>query len=746
MIAKRIIGKIGRSMADTEYAYEHIPTKTKSEKPNVVYIVLDDLGFAQLGCYGSTIHTPNIDRLAEEGLRYNNFHTTAICSATRASLLTGANHHTVGIGGVAEFMTGCSNGIGYINPEYATLSEVLKEQGYGTYAVGKWHLADVAECTPAGPFEHWPLGKGFDHYYGFLPGQMDQWHPVLIRDNTYVDQPKSVAEGYHLSEDLTDNAIHYVFQQKAVFPEKPFFVYLAYGAMHTPHHAPKEYIDKYKGKFDAGWDVIREQWFQRQKELGVIPQDAELTPRNELVKAWDDLSDAEKKVYARLMEVYAGFLEHTDAQIGRFIDYLREIDELDNTIVVLLSDNGASADAGEHGAFNSFNFKDTVDYALEHLDEIGGEFSYNHYPTGWANVGNTPFPWYKTYTHSGGVKDPLIVRYPKLIHKPGEVRNQYHHVIDITPTILDIIGIEKPQSIKGVSQKPYHGVSMRYSFDAAEDVSSPRTVQYYEMVGNRGIYKDGWRAVTNHRIKNPTDDFYKDVWELYHVDEDYSECHDVADKYPEKLRELQDEWMIQAGKYGVFPQMTGMAMGGQLVKNERFDVYHNIKEPINIVRGLFSDINTQNHVITAKFVRNEKSESGVIFASGNYHGGYSIYIVNNRLKYTYSFYAEEYFFAESEELPLGEVNMKLVFKHHNHQDANVTAFINGKEVFCLHLPKLAPYFDFFSTIGANRYSPVAPQDYASPFEFQGELKEVGLYVEGHLEDPGEEIEKLLLAD
>lgn len=746
MIAKRVSGRIGRSLKDTEYTYEHIAAKSKSEKPNVVYIVLDDLGFAHLGCYGSTIHTPNINRLAAEGLRYNNFHTTAICSATRASLLTGVNHHTAGIGSVAEFMTGCSNGIGHLNSEYATIAEVLKEQGYGTFAVGKWHLADLAECTPAGPFDSWPLGKGFDHFYGFMSGQTDQWHPVLVQDNTYVEQSKSNVERGHLSKDLTDKAINYVFQQKVVFPEKPFFVYLAYGATHTPHHAPKEYIDKYKGKFDAGWDEIREQWFKRQKELGIIPQDAELTPRNEFVKAWDDLSDEQKTVYARLMEAFAGFLEYTDAQIGRFIDYLREIDELDNTVVVLLSDNGASGDAGEHGAFNSYNSNETVEYALEHLDEIGGEFAFNNYPAGWANAGNTPFSWYKTYTHSGGVKDPLIIRYPKLIHKSGEIRNQYHHVIDITPTVMDIIGIDKPQSIKGVPQKPYHGVSMKYSFDATEDVASPRTVQYYEMVGNRGIYKDGWRAITNHADKNPTDDFYKDVWELYHVDEDYSECHDVADKYPDKLRELQDEWMIQAGKYGVFPQIPGVAAMNQLVKNERFDVYNNIKAPINIVRAVFSDINTNNLVITAKFVRNEGKESGVIFSSGNYHGGYSLYIINNRLKYTYNFYGVEYFSAQSEELPLGEIDIKLVFKKQNAQEANVTAYINEKETFRLHLPKLAAFIDFITTIGANRYSSVAPMDYESPFEFQGELKQVGLYVEGHLENPDEEIEQLLFAD
>lgn len=466
---RKFVGTIGRTVKDTEYQYQTIPSKTPEGAPNVIYIVLDDLGFAQLGCYGSNIHTPNIDRLAKEGLRYNNFHTTAICLATRASLLTGANHHSVGCCATIEMITGCPNGEGELDKSYGTLAEILKEYDYDTFACGKWHLTSMGELNQAGPFDSWPLGRGFDRYYGFLHAMMNQFNPILVQDHTFVEQPKKAEEGYHFSEDITDHAIEYICTQKNARPDTPFFLYLAYGAMHAPHHAPKAYIDKYKGKFDEGWDVLREKWFENQKKLGIIPQDAELNPRNAYVPAWDSLSDDQKKVNARYMEAFAGMLEHTDAQIGRVIDYLEKLGERDHTLIVFLSDNGASPEGGPQGrlnmnqACNILSQDDTTEEALEHLEDIGGPYTQNHYPVGWANLGNTPFQWYKTWVHSGGVKDPMIVFYPERVKDKGGIRSQYHHVIDITPTVLDVIGIEKPQVIKGIPQKEFHGKSFQYT-------------------------------------------------------------------------------------------------------------------------------------------------------------------------------------------------------------------------------------------------------------------------------------------
>ncbi|MCD7824656.1 MAG: arylsulfatase [Clostridiaceae bacterium] len=763
MKQKKFTGVTGYTIADTQYQYEE-SDKTPEGAPNIVYIVLDDLGFAQLGCYGSTIHTPNLDKLANEGLRYNNFHTTAICSATRASLLTGMNHHTAGICGVVEHMTGCDNGIGHLHKDCATLAEILKEYDYGTYAVGKWHLTDISETTEAGPFENWPLGKGFDKYYGFLHAQMDQFHPRLFRDNSPVEQPKLPEEGYHFSEDITDNAIKYIYHQHAAYPEKPFFLYVAYGAMHTPHHAPQEYIDKYKGKFDDGWDAARQKWFARQKELGVIPQDAELTERNEFVQPWETLSEKQKKTAARYMEAFAGMLEHTDAQIGRLLDYLEEIHELDNTVVVFLSDNGASAEGGTEGSINNFrkfagasieDAEEEADYVLSRLDDIGTPRAFNHYPIGWAHAGNTPFPWYKIFTYSGGVKDPLIIRYPKLIKDAGSVRSQYHHVSDITPTMLDIIGVKKPEYIKGEHQRPFQGISLKYTFaDGSE--KDRRHVQYYEMLGNRAIYKDGWKAIVNHsRNADLGETFEADVWELYHVAKDYSESRNVAGQYPEKVRELEREWLIEASAAGVFPMFNGTMYGSEkandmfnhsIRRKERFDVYENILEPFDLIRGLHSELNENSHIIRAELTRENTAQQGVIIAMGNYHGGFSLYIKNNRLKYTYNCGSQYYYEAEScSELPAGKVNVEYRFKVKK-KSAVAELFINGEKTAETTIPSLNYFVDFITTVGANKNTPVAPMDYQSPFTFEGKLEKVSVLVDGHVTSQEKELEAFFKAD
>lgn len=749
-------GRIGRSLFDTKLSFETQESPSKG-KPNVIYILLDDMGFAQLGCYGSTIHTPNIDRLATEGLRYNNFHTTAVCSATRASLLTGTNHHSCGINTTTEGRTGLDNALGGINPQCATIAEILKEYDYRTFAVGKWHLSGSDERTDSGPFHNWPLAKGFDNYYGFLAAHNDQWHPTLTCDNTMVPQPKDAKDGYHASEDFTDHAIRYIYNHHFSYPEQPFFLYLAYGAMHSPHHAPRAYIDKYKGKFDKGWDAIREEWFSNQKKLGVIPQNAELTERNEHVPAWDSLNENQKKAYARYMETFAGMLEHTDAQIGRLIDFLEKSGILNDTIIVFTSDNGASAEGGKDGHYNQGTGMDiTEDYphdvelALEHYDTIGDEYSMPHYPVGWANAGNTPFQWYKTWVYEGGVKDPLIIRYPKQITDPGGIRSQFNHVSDITPTVLDILGFEKPAVIKGVPQKPLEGISFKKSFaDAYADTG--KYVQYFEMFGNRSIYKDGWKAVTNHEF---TEDYSKDVWELYHVAEDYSEKHNVADQYPEKLEELKEEWLIQASKYGVFPmekfgfhaykeQMA--ARYGTHALPAVHKEYTNVAFPYDLPAD--PGFAYRNNTVTVAVNRTSTEENGVLIASGDRFGGMSIYVLNNRLHYVYNLYGETYYHAISEaELPVGRSELKISFTITGKGKATVVLYINGEKTGETHIEG----FNYMTMGGTsfriNRHTSVNDADYASPFEYNGEIEAIVIDADAIEISRQEETQKDLHAD
>ncbi len=747
---------IGRTIFDTHV--QRVPQESKlKDSPNVVYIVLDDLGFSQLGCYGSTINTPNIDKLANEGLRYNNFHTTAVCSATRASLLTGANHHACGIANVVEYATGCPNGQGGIDNSYGTIAEILKEYDYATFAVGKWHLS--ANQRPGGPYEKWPLGKGFDRYYGFLPAEIDQYHPHLTQDNSEVPVPKTVAEGYHLSEDIIDHSIDMVFQHTMAYPKQPFFLYVAFGAMHSPHHAPKEYIEKYRGKFDEGWDEIRKKWFDNQKKLGVIPQDAELTERCEYVEEWDTLTADQKRLYARYMEVYAGFLEHTDAQIGKLLDYLEESGQLDNTVIVLISDNGASGEGGIQGRYNCFSGMDMTvaeerefKLALENIDKIGGEYSLNHYPTGWANAGNTPFQWYKQWAHEGGVKDPLIIRYPKLIKDPGSVRSQYHHVSDITPTILDILGVDKPEFIKGVPQKPFTGTSMKYTLDDP-DAADQKTVQYYECFGNRGIYKDGWKAVTMHTFSETYDD---DVWELYHVAEDYSEKYNVADQYPEKLRELQEEFFLEAGRNNVFPMLWGTthakpeniyrAFGDRRVMPERELVFKNVIKPYELAgEQSHVSIDLAPNYLEAEIYRESDKTDGVIIGAGDRFGGFAFYIKDNRLKYVYNFNQYEYYSAESNiEVPTGDVTVKYEFVRHG-LSADVRIYINNERVGETRVEHFYYTKGFATTLKANKHTAVV-DDYEVPFEFKGKLKKVTIHQYADVFDVQKEFSKKLHED
>lgn len=721
-------GYIGTTVNDS---IPYFPEEKKAPEgaPNVVYIVLDDMGFSQLGSYGSNIDTPNIDALADGGLRYNNFHTTAICSATRASLLSGANHHAVGIGTIVDFATGFPNTRGRVDNRYALASEILREYGYNTFALGKWHLTPGKELSDAGPFDHWPLQRGFDKYYGFLPAMTNQWNPELVLGNERVRQHKTAEEGYHLTEDLTDKAIKYIASQKTAAPEKPFFLYLAYGAMHSPHHAPAEFIDKYKGRFDEGWDVLRTEWFENQKKLGIIPENAELNERNEFAAPWDSLTDDEKKLYVRFMEVYAGFLEHTDYHIGRLVDYLKQIGQLDNTVIVFLSDNGASAEGGPYGRFNQYkslsvHAEETVEFNLEVIDKLGTPDAFNHYPLGWASLGNVPFKWYKVWVHSGGVRDPLIIHYPNGIKDKGGVRSQYHHVSDITPTILDIIGIEKPKVIKGFEQKPFHGISLKYTFDAPNEKTRKR-IQYFEQLGHRAIWSDGWKAVANHFYNESFED---DVWELYNTDEDFSEYYDLAEQYPEKLKELIDQWWVEAGKYEVLPLSNRLFhRDGKLYLESSSEpqtlTYYGGSKPLS--RNFAPVIANRSYEITARITRSNKEDDGVIVASGGRFGGYSLFIKDNRLHYYFNYVGESgYSIVSDKELPAGKAMLKFQFTKKGDGIGVGKLFINDEEAGSGEIEKIFAKvnLDLFS-IGSNEMTPVS-EEYKAPFDFKGKIETV----------------------
>lgn len=544
------------------------PPRQRNGAPNVVMIVLDDLGFADLGCYGSAIATPSIDSLATEGLRYNNFHVTAVCTGTRACLLTGRNHHAVGMGGGQVDIRGYTNRI----PKSAgTVARLLRDAGYNTFAVGKWHLTPLNEDTAAGPFDRWPLGLGFERYYGFLGGATSQWTPSLVCDNNFVEPLRSPEQDYHLTEDLADQAIRLVRNQQLAKPGKPFFLYFATGAAHSPHHVRYEWIEPYRNRFDDGWEVLRQQTFLRQQKLGVVPDDTTLTDRPSWVPPWRELSSDEHRVFARMMEVYAGFITHTDAQIGRILDFLARIDILDNTMVMILSDNGASGDGGPHGRISP-GVSD-VPSMMKRIDDFGGPHAWNSYAWGWAWAGNTPFKLWKSYTWLGGVRVPLVVRWPTGIPENSrrQVRTQFCHAIDLMPTILDACGVEPPEVLDGVDQQALDGGSICASFGNA-DHPHLRNTQYFEMMGSRAIYHDGWKATTNHvkdkaedrQLIEGSHDFDEDRWSLFQLDNDFSEAHDLAEEHPERLRMLIDLWWHEADCNHIIPLMEIGFSGGRI--------------------------------------------------------------------------------------------------------------------------------------------------------------------------------------
>ncbi len=657
------------------------PPKAPEGAPNVLYIVLDDVGFSAMSCYGGPVETPNIDRIVDKGVRYTQWHTTALCSPTRSCLLTGRNHTRNSMACITEAAIGFPNASGSIPPENGMLAEILADRGWNTYMVGKWHLCPEAEVNVAATRRNWPVGRGFERFYGFLGAETNQWYPDLVHDNHPVDQPKTPEEGYHFTEDITDKALEFIKDAKVIAPDKPFFLYYAPGAAHAPHHAPREWIEKFAGRFDLGYEAIREQILARQKDMGIVPKDTDLPPLNpigtpqtrtgpdgkpfpllDVTRPWASLSGDEQRLFARMAEVYAGFLAHADHHIGRLLDYLQESEQLDNTLVIVVSDNGASGEGGPNGSVNENLFMNGIpdDMAenLAKIDDLGGPKTYNHYPNGWAMAFNTPFKMWKRYEFNGGTSDPCIISWPKGMKARGEIRTQYHHAVDLVPTILDVLGVEPPQAIKGHVQSRFDGVSMRSSFDSP-DAPSTRSTQFFSMLGSRGIWHDGWKAVTNHPTVSGWSHFGDDEWELYHTDVDRSECENLAEKEPGRLRDLVSLWYAEAGANQAFPlddrSPIEIVMTPRPVMSparNRYVYYPGVAE---VPESQAVNIRNRSYVIGALVDLPAPGAQGVIFAHGARFGGHSLYVKDNRLHYVYSFVGSlEQKVLATEDLPTGE--------------------------------------------------------------------------------------------
>ena len=657
------------------------PPKAPEGAPNVVYIVLDDVGFSAMACYGGPVETPNIDRVVAAGLRYTQWHTTALCSPTRSCLLTGRNHTRNSMACITEAAIGFPNASGSIPPENGMLAEILSELGWNTYMVGKWHLCPEAEVNVAATRRNWPVGRGFERYYGFLGAETNQWYPDLVYDNHPVDQPKTPEEGYHFTEDITDKALEFIKDAKVIAPDKPFFLYYAPGAAHAPHHAPKEWIEKFAGRFDIGYEAIREQTLARQIELGIVPADTGLPPINpigtpqtrsgpdgkpfplgDITRPWDSLSAEEQRLFARMAEVYAGFLAHADHQIGRLLDYLEESEQLDNTLLIVVSDNGASGEGGPNGSVNENKMingiPDDMAENLAKIDDLGGPNTYNHYPNGWAMAFNTPFKMWKRYEFNGGTSDPCIISWPKGVKARGELRTQYHHAIDLVPTILDVLGVEPPATIKGHTQTHFDGVSMRSSFDDP-DAPSTRSTQFFSMLGSRGIWHNGWKAITNHPTISGWSNFGDDEWELYHTDVDRSERHNLATAEPGRLRDLINLWYAEAGANQAFPLDDRSALEIMTTPRpvmsparSRYVYYPGTAE---VPESQAVNIRNRSYIIAALVDLPAPGAQGVLFAQGARFGGHALYVKNNRLHYVYSYVgAIEQKVVSTEDLPTGE--------------------------------------------------------------------------------------------
>ncbi len=768
-------GVISRTVDQSTPAWPE-PLRAKPGAPNVLFIVQDDTGFGQLGCYGSPIHTPHLDNLAKHGLRFNNMHTTALCSPTRSCILTGRNHHSNGMSCITEGSTGYPGGNGYIPFENGFLSEILLQHGYSTFAVGKWHLTPADQASAAGPYDRWPLGRGFERYYGFLGGDTHQYYPDLVYDNHTVEPPKTPEEGYHLTEDLVDRAISFVADTRQVAPDKPFFLYFCPGATHAPHHVPKEWADRYKGQFDDGWDAYREKTFKKQKELGIVPKDAELSRHDPDVQQWDSLSPDERKLYARMMEVFAGFLSHTDAQYGRLFEFLKSIGEWDNTLIMFISDNGASAEGGPHGSVNENKFfnniPDSLEENLKKIDKLGGPETFNHYPWGWTFAGNTPFRRWKRETYRGGISDPFIVHWPKGMKAKDEVRAHYAHAIDMVPTVLEMLEIEPPAAIRGVTQSPIEGVSFAHVLDRPKEPGKHHT-QYFEMFGHRSIYHDGWRAVCpwpGPSFKEAGQGFGALItaeklteldakhWELYHIEKDFAENHDLASQHRDKLIEMVAAWYVEAGKYQVLPIDSRGTLRfadprPQLAEaRKRYTFYpHTQGVPTNAGPYVLN----RAHTIKADVEIPKGGAEGVLLAAGDVQGGYTFFIRNGKLRYIYNYVGSNFYNIESKgAVPPGRHELLFEFEltgkpdivHGKGAPGRGQLYIDGKLVGQADIPLTMPIalgLGGGTMCGADTNSPVTPE-YKPPFEFTGTIYSVTVDLSGEMiRDTEAEMRKIL---
>ena len=741
------------------------PLRPPAGAPNVLIVLIDDAGFGCSSAFGGPCHTPTAERLAGEGLKFNRFHTTALCSPTRAALLSGRNHHTVGMGGITEIATSAP-GYNSIRPNTcAPLAETLKLNGYATAQFGKCHEVPVWETSPLGPFDSWPTGGGgFEYFYGFIGGETNQYYPAIYEGTSPVEPEKTPEEGYHFTEDMTEKTITWIRQQKALMADKPFFVYFAPGATHAPHHVPEEWSAKYKGKFDRGWDALREETLARQKELGVIPPEAELTARPEEIPAWDDLPDDLKPVLSRQMEVYAGFLEHTDHHVGRLVDALDDLGVLEDTLVYyIIGDNGASAEGTPNGCFNelvvlngAFGLE-TTEFMVSKIDEFGTPAAYNHYAVGWAHAMDTPYQWTKQVaSHWGGTRNGTIVHWPKGIEASGEVRSQFHHVIDVAPTVLDAAGIPEPTTVHGVEQKPIEGVSMRYAFDDAA-AAERRETQYFEMFCNRGIYDKGWTAVTRHSTPWVIVDlppFADDTWELYDTNTDWSQARDLAAEMPEKLDELKALFMEEARKYNVLP------LDDRRVERFNSDL---AGRPVLITgnsqllfggMGRLSEnsvVNVKNksHSVTAELAVPEGGADGVIVAQGGAFAGWSLYAKDGKPKYCYNLFGLQRFHVEGDtEIPPGTHQVRMEFAYDGGalgKGGTVSLYVDGEKSGEGRVEGTVPMVfsaDETCDVGSDTASPVSDDYTSEGSRFNGTIG----WVQIDIDEAAEDLDHLISPD
>lgn len=740
----RYNGNVGRTIADSDPPQFPQPPRPPKGAPNIVYILIDDAGYGQFGTFGGQVPTPALDRVANEGLRYTRFHTTALCSPTRAALLTGRNHHVAGTGVITEAATGYDGYTGIIAKNVGTIAEVLRQHGYATAWFGKNHNTPDWETSQVGPFDRWPSGLGFDYFYGFMGGDMDQWQPTLYENHNLV--PRSADPNYILTTDLVDKSISWMRQTRSIDPQKPLFLYMSTGATHAPHHVHAKYAEKFKGRFDQGWDVYREQTFERQKKLGVIPPTAKLTPRPAELPAWDTLSDGQRRLFSRMMEVFAAFTAETDFEMGRMLDAVRQLPDADNTLIFYeVGDNGASAEGGLVGLLNENSFfngiPESLDDNLAHIDEIGGPKHFNHFPAGWAWAMNTPFQWTKQIaSHLGGVRNPLAVSWPARIKDRGGVRDQFHHVIDIAPTIYEAVGVPFPDTINGVAQKPLDGTSMVYTFDDAGAKDRRRT-QYFEMFINRGLYHDGWWAASRTGIpwdSEPKETINPDTatWELYNLNEDFTQADDLASAEPQKLRELQDLWWAEASRNSVLPldgrkvpRLNGALQGRPSLVGGRSSLtyYPGIEA---LPAGSAPNLLNKSFTITAD-VDVGKETDGAIFTLGGSDGGFGIYVRDGKPVFVGNFLNRSIARAAGEQtLPQGPATIRAEFKYDGGglgKGGELKLFVGDQQVGSARMAQTqAITLGLGGTldVGLDTGSAVDDEAYTPPFRYGGTIRKI----------------------